>query len=134
VWPAASHGPNLLPTSTSLVEAAAALLSLVLALSAVVNTTGGDYPRPDQVQQATIEAAHLVHADSPWATQSVSDHLRVQAPVEQAIESGSGLARAPADEPPQSPIRIEGTDRPETLRDLSAAVHPDRIHAPPFLS
>jgi hypothetical protein len=117
-----------------LVEVAAALLTLVLVLSAVVNTGGGSFGPSDPVPQATIQAAHLIHADAPWAAQTVSDHLRVQVPVEYAIESGSRLAQTHADEQPESPIRLEGTDRPATLRDLSSAVHPDRTHAPPLLS
>jgi hypothetical protein len=119
-----------------LVEVAAALLTLVIVLSASVHNRSDAPPlRSVQVAEATLHAAHLLHADSPWVGQSLNDHFRIQAPSEDGLEASPRLAHDPVEEAElQTPISAARTDRPSTLRDLSEAVHPDRTHAPPFLS
>jgi hypothetical protein len=117
-----------------LVELVAAFLTLVIVLSASVHQAESRYPRSAQIRDATIQAAHLLHADTPWAGQTLSDHVRLQAPVEDGFESAPRLPLDLGDETPPSPISAQATDRSITLPDLSTAVHPDRTHAPPFLS
>ena len=86
------------------------------------------------VGTASLDAAHFMASEGPWEGRPLRNELRSLAPG----EAGLGLEHRPVVSVLTllqigTPGPVAGRSRilDETLVDLSIAVHPDRIHAPP---
>jgi hypothetical protein len=121
--------PLLTPTSEGFAGLTVALLALALLFFAPDGPSAPPQAQHDSTPVG-VEVAHHFTAGAPWVGGSARDPLRT--PL-----GSPGLTTVRVVEPlleGELPglITAQASDRALKVRDLSSAVHPDRIHAPPF--